>query len=97
MKRLKSFLVAENIPYVCMSYFGQANLTTYGIDYRYLQTQDDPHAPADVNCVVAISVTSLLSQDGAYWWLRAYEPDARIGGTIYLYDFRNGRTPQKAN
>ena len=97
VKRLKSFLVAENIPYVCMSYFGQANLTTYGIDYRYLQTQDDPHAPADVNCVVAISVTSILSHDGAYWWLRAYEPDARIGGTIYLYDFRNGRTPQKAN
>lgn len=97
VKRLKSFLVEKNVPFVCMSYFGQADLTYYGIDFRYLQTMDDPHTPADINCVVAISVTSMLSQDGAYGWLKAYEPDARIGGTIYVYDFRDGRTPPNAN
>ena len=97
VKRLKAFLVLNSIPYVCMSYFGQADLRYYGVDFRYIQAVHDPHEPADVNCVVAISVTSLLSQDGAYWWLKTYEPDARIGGTIYVYDFRNGRTPKLAN
>lgn len=97
VKRLKHFLAAQGIPFVCMSYFGQANLSYYGIDFRYLPTSSDPHEPADVQCVVAISVTSLLSQDGAYWWLKAYEPDARIGGTLFVYDFRNGRTPRRAN
>lgn len=97
VKRLKNFMVAKGIPFVCMSYFGQANLSYYGIDFRYLPTVDDPHAPADVQCVVAISVTSLLSQDGAYWWLKPYVPDARIGDTLYVYDFRNGRTPSRAN
>ncbi|MDP2789916.1 MAG: glycosyltransferase family 39 protein [bacterium] len=97
VKRLNTFLTTHNIPYVCMSYFGQADLTYYGIDFRYLQTKVDPHTPADVNCVVAISVTSLLSQDGAYWWLKQYIPDAKIGGTIYVYDFRNGKIPKIAN
>ena len=97
IKRLKKILIANNIPYVCMSYFGQADLNYYGIDFRYLQTKDDSHTPNDVNCVVAISVTSLLSRDGAYWWLKSYEPDVRVGGTIYVYDFRDGRTPQNAN
>ncbi len=93
VKRLKTYLLQNNIPHVCMSYFGQADLPYYGIDYRYLPTSKDPHTPGDVNCVVAISVTSLLSQDQVYWWLKDYTPDARIGGSIYIYDFRGGRTP----
>lgn len=97
VKRLKTYMQENNIPFVCMSYFGQANLEYYGIDYRYLPNGNDPHSPADVDCVVAISVTSLLSKDGIYWWLREYEPDARIGGSIYVYDFRGGRTPTPAD
>lgn len=97
VKRLRSYMEENAIPYVCMSYFGQANLEYYGIDYRYLPNGNDPHSPADVDCVVAISVTSLLSQDGIYWWLREYEPDVRIGGSIYVYDFRGGRTPAHAD
>ncbi len=93
IKRLQTYMQEHDIPYVCMSYFGQANLVYYALDFRYLPTATDPHDPTAVNCVVAISVTSLLSQDGAYWWLRQYEPDARIGGSIYVYDFRNGRSP----
>ncbi len=97
LKRLAHYLRERNIPFVCMSYFGQADLTYYGIDYRYLPTAADPHSPADVNCVVAISITSQLSQDGAYWWLNAYEPDARIGGSINVFDFRDGRAPRPAH
>ena len=95
-KRLVQFTQQHNIPYVCMSYFGQASLTYYGLDNRYVPTLYDPHDPEDIQCVVAISVTSLLSQDRLYSWLEAYAPDVRIGGSIYLYDFRNGRTPSPA-
>jgi hypothetical protein len=93
VKTLKTLMQKNNIPYVCLSYFGQANLEYYGIDFRYLPTKIDPHDPSDVNCVVAISVTSLLSEDGAYWWLRKYQPDVRLGGSIYVYDLRDGRSP----
>jgi hypothetical protein len=96
VKTLKTFMQKHDIPYVCLSYFGQANLEYYGIDFRYLPTKDDPHEPTQVNCVVAISVTSLLSEDGIYWWLRKYQPDTELGGTIYVYDFRDGRSPQLA-
>lgn len=95
-KRLLAYTKQHNIPYVCMSYFGQASLRYYQLDHRYLPTQQDPHTPEDIQCVVAISVTSLLSQDGAYAWLRNYVPDEKIGGSIYVYDFRNGRTPPLA-
>lgn len=94
-KRLITYLKKHKVPYVCMSYFGQANLGYYGLDSRYLPSQNDPHSPSAVDCVVAISVTSLLSQDRAYAWLREYTPDARIGGSIYVYDFRGGREPKK--
>lgn len=96
VKRLQTYMEEKQIPFVCMSYFGQANLVYYGLDFRYLPTKADRHDPAAVNCAVAISVTSLLAQDGDYWWLRQYEPDARIGGSLYVYDFRNGRSPQLA-
>jgi len=93
-KRLKQFMLENNIPFVCMSYFGQASLEYYQIDFRYLPTKDDPHEPESVNCVVAISITSYLSEDGAYWWLKKYQPDESIGGSINVYDFRNGRSPK---
>ncbi len=96
LKRLRTYMAERNISHVCMSYFGQADLVYYGVDYRYLPTRTDPHEPMDVNCVVAISITSQLSRDGAYWWLNDYEPDARIGGSINVFDFRNGRAPAPA-
>lgn len=93
-KRLKKFMLKNNIPFVCMSYFGQASLEYYQIDFRYLPAKDDPHEPKNINCVVAISVTSYLSEDRAYWWLKKYMPDEIIGGSINVYDFRNGRSPK---
>ncbi len=88
IKHLKKFMLAHDISYVCMSYFGQTELDTYGIDYRYIPDQAHYQGIDRIDCVVAISVTSLLSKDGAYWWLRQFEPDARIGYSIYVYDFR---------
>ena len=96
LKRLQTYLIDHNVSHVCLSYFGQADLTYYRAEYQNPPTVNDPHEPTDVNCVVAMSVTNLFSQDGLYAWLRDYEPDERIGGSIYVYDFREGRVPAQA-
>ncbi|MBU0597855.1 glycosyltransferase family 39 protein [Patescibacteria group bacterium] len=87
-KNLKKYMVQNDIPYVCLSYFGQAELTYYEIDFRYLPDINNYKGVNQINCVVAISVTSLLSEDKAYSWLLDYEPDEKIGYSIYIYDFR---------
>ncbi|MDD5039802.1 MAG: glycosyltransferase family 39 protein [Patescibacteria group bacterium] len=89
VKKLKHYLTQTNTPYVCMSYFGQAKLDYYGIDYRYLPTNETFTSTESIDCLVAISVTSLLSSDGSYEWLRHFNPTNKIGYSIYLYDFRN--------
>ncbi len=88
IKRLKSFMNKNDISYVCLSYFGQANLDYYDIDYRYLPDSTNFSGLNDIDCVVAISITSLLSEDGKFKWLLSYSPDYYIGYSIYVYDFR---------
>jgi len=89
VKKLKKYIDENNIEYICLSYFGQAKLEYYGIDYRYLPDNQNFQGIDQLNCVVAISVTSLLSKEREYDWLLQYEPDEKIGYSIYVYDFRN--------
>ena len=89
VKNLKKYLIKDNIEFVCMSYFGQANLEYYKIDYRYLPDNNNYQGLEKINCVVAISVTSLWSQEGEFSWLRELNPDEKIGYSIYIYDLRN--------
>lgn len=88
VKNLKKYMLNNKIDYVCLSYFGQAKLEYYQIDYRYLPDRENFHGTNELNCVVAISVTSLYSEDKAYSWLFNYQPTAKIGYSIYIYDFR---------
>lgn len=87
-KNLKQYMEQHDIPYVCLSYFGQAELTYYLIDYRYLPDNQNFQGTRELNCAVAISVTSLYSREREYGWLLDYTPTAKIGHSIYLYDFR---------
>lgn len=86
-KQLKQYMLDRNIEYVCISYFGQANLSYYGIDYRYLPDTENYQGTSKLNCVVAISVTSLLSKDHKYSWLQSFKPDDMVGYSIFIYDF----------
>lgn len=88
-KNLKKYMVENHIDYVCLSYFGQAKLEYYKIDYRYLPDNENFKGINNLNCVVAISVTSLLSEAREYGWLLNYKPTTKIGYSIYIYDFRN--------
>jgi len=86
VKKLKKYLDDNNIEYICSSYFGQAEFKYYGIDFRYLPNNNDPSLIKKINCVVAISATSLYSKDGKFSWLSEYEPDHKIGYSIFIYD-----------
>ncbi len=88
LKKLKKYMEENNISHVCLSYFGQAKLEYYGIDYWYLPDIENFHGTENLNCVVAISITSLYSPQREYGWLLNYTPTQKIGYSIYVYDFR---------
>ncbi|MGP8099538.1 MAG: ArnT family glycosyltransferase [Candidatus Cybelea sp.] len=91
-KKLKAYLQARGVRGACTAYFGTAYPFYYGIVQlpwpRYVNPSDIPK----LDCVVAVSVTWLYGGPaiaGPTWgWLRAQVPDARIGYSIYVYDFR---------
>lgn len=90
--RLRRFLDARypDQP-VCFSYFGPARLSYYKLDFESVPTSSEPDRIKTLNCLAAISVTPLQDvyvPPGSYSWLRAKTPIARIGYTIYVYDFR---------
>ena len=89
LKKLKKYMTEKNINNVCFSYFGQAEISYYKIDYRYLPGIDDQEGIENINCVVAISITSLTSEDRKYSWLLDLELDDYIGFSIFIYDLRN--------
>lgn len=91
-KRLKAFLQAHDIRGACTAYFGMAYPFYYGIVQLPWAGYVNPGNRKKLNCVVAVSVTWLYGGPaiaGNTWgWLRSQTPDARIGYSIYLYDFR---------
>jgi hypothetical protein len=95
-KRLAAFLRANRIPNACTAYFGMAYPFYYGIVQRPWVGYVNARNRESLNCVLAVSVTWLYGGPaiaGDTWgWLRAQRPDARVGYSIYVYDFRNHPT-----
>ena len=86
LKRLKHYLDRNQVRSVCLSYFGYAEPSYYGISFRPL-----PITEEDSDCVAAISVTDLYDvygPRGKHSWLRRRQPVARVGYSIYIYDLR---------
>lgn len=92
LKRLKRYVDSRHIPYVCLSYFGEADPGYYGLAARRLPPLNHVAALQDLDCVAAISVSYLYSKDGAFSALRSLPPTARIGYSIYVYDERKHLT-----
>lgn len=88
LKRLATYLDDHNIPFVYMTYFGQAPMSYYLKDVRYLPSSDQPENIAQLDGWVAISATALYSYGDAYSWLRELHPTAKVGYAIFLYDLR---------
>jgi len=88
--RLKTYLDRRHERSVCLGYFGNALPEYYGIDAHAVPSTEDVRRDGLPNCLTAVSVTPLM---GAYvnddWaWLRKEHPVAKIGYSIYVYDFR---------
>ena len=106
LKGLKAYLDERHIERIKLSYFGTVDPALYGLRYEWLPSFQLP-APPDAQAVlptgglIAISVTNLVGvyMDGygqgkdLYQWLRAYEPVARIGHSIWVYDLPENPAP----
>ena len=91
-KYLKAYADSRGIRNMCVSYYGLADLDYYGISHRPLPSYATPADLRRLDCVAAVSVTNLYSPEGKFESLRAIEPEARIGNSIYVYDLRAGRS-----
>jgi hypothetical protein len=94
LKKLKAYMLAHELPYVCLCYFGNASVRYYKVRERNIPGAQDLEGRANLDCVVAISATPLQGVYVAanmYRWLRELQPTARIGYSIYVYDLRKRR------
>ena len=96
LKGLKKFMDNNNINKISLSYFGADSPRRYGINYDWLPSHylynQEPDKPYDIyaNQFVAISATNLqgvyLENRDMYKPLLEYEPIAKIGYSIFIYD-----------
>ncbi len=89
-RKLGLYMKRHGIGQVRLSYFGVTDLDYYGVFHRNLMPEWSGRDAADINAVVAISVTNLkgIYTGDDYGWFQRREPDTRIGYSIYVYDLR---------
>jgi hypothetical protein len=89
LKRLKQYLETRRIGQVCLSYFGTADPTFYGIQHQPLPHLKRVEDLSQLDCVVAISVQHLYATKGLpFAALQGLKPIDRVGGSILIYDLR---------
>lgn len=91
VKKLKKHLDRLGTNEVCFAYFGTTDVAYHGLRRRPLPTSRQVEASGPPECIAAISMNLLLGlyvEPGSYDWLRGLEPDAVIGHSIRVYDFR---------
>lgn len=86
---LARWLKQHGKTHLCIDYWGNADLNRLGISGEPLNQfwQSEHRYPL---CTAAVSVDFLygMSPDrGDFTWLRSLEPDARVGYSIYVFDF----------
>jgi len=91
-KYLKAYADSRRIRNLCLSYYGLADLDYYGVSHQPLPSYPALADLRRLDCVAAVSVTNLYSPEGKYESLRAIEPQARIGNSIYVYDLGAGKS-----
>lgn len=85
---LKKYLEKNNVGKIYLHYFGTADPKAYGIEHESPPTNDVLKRYPGFKGTVAISLSGLYSKTGEYSWLLKYEPVARIGYSMYVYDIR---------
>jgi hypothetical protein len=97
LKQLGEYLRENQIDRVQLSYFGTANPAHYGIDYTYLPSPNTPLRPTpelspgeEPPRIVALSAyhyqgVAFPNKD-AFGFFHAYQPNARVGHSILIFD-----------
>ena len=96
VKKLRRYMDSHAIPLVQFAYFGMADLDYYGIRHGGLPGADEPREIDKLDNWVAISVTNLYDvyfDKPTFSWLQRFQPAARIGWSIYVYDLRQSTIP----
>ena len=95
LKGLKRWMDEEGLGQIYLAYFGTASQDYHLPSYQYLpgigwaKTDGSHVLPLNLDReMLAISV-HLLVVEGIYSWLKEYEPSARIGYSIHIYDITN--------
>jgi hypothetical protein len=95
--KLKHWMNSHAVSSVCNVYFGTAALDFYQIDGPEIPKDADDLGRSSTDCFAAISVTPLYGlyvQSDPYRWLRAKEPVAKVGHSIYVYDLSKANRPK---
>ncbi|NVN99762.1 MAG: glycosyltransferase family 39 protein [Geobacteraceae bacterium] len=96
LKGLKKYMDAHGIQKISLSYFGTDTPQRYGIEYDWLPSyylvnpEPDKIDTTPRTRYVAISATNLqgvyLEPHNTFAWFRQFEPVAKIGYSIFIYD-----------
>jgi hypothetical protein len=95
-KKVKKYVDAHAFRHVCAAYFGRAYFGRYGVDEGRLPKWFEPQERAAMDCIAAVSVTLLegvYTDRDDYRYLRELTPIAKVGYSIYMYDFRKRDRP----
>jgi hypothetical protein len=103
---LKRFMEINGIRRISLSYFGADSPLRYGINYDWLPSyylyNPEPEKRVSIlpDQLIAISATNLqgvyLDSKEEYAWLKSYEPVAKIGYSIFVYDLQGHRKYKQA-
>jgi hypothetical protein len=92
LKRLKTYMEREGIGEVGLAYFGHVDPGIYGIRYHAMgerPVSGDLAISANylqgLPYVITYADPPVQVSPGAFQWLHAYEPKARIGNSIFVY------------
>jgi 4-amino-4-deoxy-L-arabinose transferase-like glycosyltransferase len=105
LKGLKEYMDRRGIGRIKLSYFGTVDPALYGLQYEWLPSFHLPAPPGaraalPTTGLIAVSATNLVGVylDGygqgkdLFKWLRAHEPVARIGHSIFVYEVPEGQS-----
>jgi hypothetical protein len=92
--RLKKYLDEHGIDRICLGYFGHVDPHVYGIEYSF-----PPNVPTPGRCAVSANFLAgypygityagegiLPVRPDAWVWFDRFEPVARVGSSIYVFD-----------
>lgn len=89
LKNLKIYMEGKKIGRIKLAYFGTANPDYYGIPHDRVTEEEMHRYSPGVYAISATELQNALSDDKTrFSWIKKYEPEAKIGYSIFVYDIK---------